>query len=306
MADGKPDGDSIGSTTAFLCWLEREGVDAVGFSIEPIPSSLRFLDGVERMTSDPAIFSEPFDLVCTFDASDPTRCGITTLGPNLPDRADGTRPPIIVFDHHVTNPRYGTVNLVQTDACATCDVLVRFFEELGERLDHRMATSLLTGLCTDTSTFLNSGTTARGLESAAACIASGARFHDIQRHLVKNLTTERLRLWGLALARLHHDPSKDLATTYFLREDIRTPADEEAVEGMSNFLNAVCGSSGTFLVLRELENGFVKGSFRSVNRDVAALAKQLGGGGHKKAAGFKIPGKIQVIEGRPTVLPPEN
>jgi phosphoesterase RecJ-like protein len=68
------------------------------------------------------------------------------------------------------------------------------------------------------------------------------------------------------------------------------------------FLNAVTGKTDTILVLRELPNGEIKGSFRSVKRDIAKLAKLLGGGGHKKAAGFTVKGRIEVTNQGPKII----
>ena len=113
---------------------------------------------------------------------------------------------------------------------------------------------------------------------------------------------EGLKLWGLALARLEHRPEYDLVTTYFKAEDLTAPGANEAVDGMSNFLQAVCGGCDTVLVLKETEEGQVKGSLRSINRDISKVAKLLGGGGHKKASGFMVQGKLKVENGKVRVV----
>ncbi len=298
VSDAMPDGDSIGSTTAALSWLLREGKSVEAFSIKPLPSYLRFLDNAHLITSDPAVFQKPFQLVMTFDASDPKRCGLTDGLLQMP-----LRPQVAVFDHHATNARFGDLNAVVTDACSTAELVYRFFEEQGVRIDDKMATSLLTGITTDTSSFTNGGTTTKGMEAAGALVASGARQGDILRHIIKNQSVPGLKGWGLALSRLQHHPSLDLVTTYFLQEDLKIAGvTEEAIEGVSNFLNAVCGGADTILVLKELPNGKIKGSMRSVSRDISKVAKLLGGGGHKKAAGFTVDGTMVVENGRVRVV----
>lgn len=297
VSDGKPDGDSIGSTTAMLNWLLREGKDVEAFSIEKIPSSLLFLDNVHRITNDADLFTKHFDLVITFDASDPARSGITANLPRLP------KPPhVVVFDHHVTNPLYGDTNVVLTDACSTCEIVYRFFDEHGVHIDDRMATSLLTGITTDTSSFSNPATNFAGMEAASKLFQAGARHTDVVKHLVKNKSVDGLKLWGLALSRLTHDKERDMATTYFLREDLKSPGAEEAVEGLSNFLQFVCGDCDATFVLREREDGTVRGSLRSVSRDISKIAQQYGGGGHKKAAGFTTKGRIEVTPEGPKIV----
>ncbi len=291
VADGKPDGDSIGSSTAMYTWLKREGKPVSIFCAASLPSTLLYLDGAHDVTNDPNIFTQPFDLVITFDASDIRHAGIENLLPKLPIPYQ-----LVVIDHHATNTRYGHLNAIWTDACSTAELVYQFFMLMGIHMDSPMATSLLTGILTDTSCFSNAGTTSQGMEAAGHLCALGARHPEILRQLVQNKSMPTLKLWGLALSRLHYNETLNLTSTYFLLDDLKEipDADEEAMEGLSNFLNAVCGGSETILVLREMANRTVKGSFRSIRRDISKVAKLLGGGGHKKAAGFTVPGRIVV------------
>lgn len=300
VADGKPDGDSIGSSTAMYTWLKREGKPVEIFCANPIPSTLLYLDGAHDVTNDPGVFKQPFDLIITFDASDVRHAGIENLLPQLPLPYQ-----LVVIDHHATNTRYGHLNAIWTDACSTAELVYQFFTLLGIEIDSKMATSLLTGILTDTSCFSNAGTTAPGMEAAGHLCALGARQPEILRQLVQNKSMPTLKLWGLALSRLHYNEELDLTSTYFLQEDLRTvpDADEESMEGLSNFLNATCGNSDAMLVLREMPHRMIKGSLRSVKRDISKLAKLLGGGGHKKAAGFTVAGRIAVdVHGKPSIV----
>lgn len=298
VSDGKPDGDSVGSSSAIWNWLRREEKDVTLFCPTEIQSMFHFIDGYAEFEHDSAVLEEDFDLVLAFDASDLEHGGNEILTAKL------KKPYTLVsVDHHATNPRFGDLNLVFTDACSTCEVVFDFFEANRVPIDDKMATSLLTGLCTDTSNFSNAGTNARGMEAAAALCAAGARHTDILRNLVQNKTVSALKLWGLALERLSFRPEYDLAVTYFLASDLQgLPEGGDAIEGVANFLNATCGNCDTILVLKEKEDGFVKGSFRSVNRDISKVAKLLGGGGHKKAAGFAVPGRIKMKDGRPEIV----
>jgi phosphoesterase RecJ-like protein len=88
-----------------------------------------------------------------------------------------------------------------------------------------------------------------------------------------------------------------VVSTYLLQKDTEH-VPNDVIEGVSNFLSAVNADTDTVLFLRELPGGKVKGSFRSVSRDVSAIAKLIGGGGHKKAAGFTVEGRIEeTVEG---------
>jgi phosphoesterase RecJ-like protein len=298
VSDGRPDGDSIGSTSAFLNWLLREGKEAQAFCREPLPTNLLNLDSAHLFTNDPALFDQAYDLILTFDAGDLSHCGISDLLPKVP--AGYT---LVMFDHHATNTKFGHINILLTDACSTCEVLFRFFEAERIPLDAKMATSLLTGLNTDTGSFSNGGTTVLGMEAAGKCIAAGARVADILKAHVRNKSVDGLKLWGLALSRLRHNPAYDLVTTYFLLEDLQAPGADEAIEGVSNFLNGVCGNAETIMTLREIPGGKIKGSLRSIRRDISKLAQTLGGGGHKKASGFTVYGKIDETADGPRIIP---
>ncbi|MEI7512523.1 MAG: DHH family phosphoesterase [Candidatus Uhrbacteria bacterium] len=298
IGDGKPDGDSMGSSTALYSWLKSEEKEVKLFMSVSSPKNFLFLDHVHEFTQDPLVFDEPWDAVVSLDASAPGAGGFEDLQPRLkPGHV------FINLDHHVTNTKFGHINVVMTDACSTCEVVYRFFEDNNIPLNDKMATSLLTGLCTDTSHFTNSGTNVKGIEAAGACTAAGARHADILRHLIINKSVAGLRLWGLALSRLQYDPKLDLTVTYLLQKDLDgLPGADESVEGVSNFLNAVCSESDTIMVLREKSDGTVKGSIRSLTKDISVLAQSFGGGGHKKAAGFSQKGHIVIMNNLPVIV----
>ncbi|MCK9361325.1 DHH family phosphoesterase [Patescibacteria group bacterium] len=298
IGDGKPDGDSMGASTALYNWLKREGKNAALFMSVATPKNFLFLDGVRDFTIDPAVFDENYDVVVSLDASDTGAGGFKDLMPCL---KSGHL--FVNVDHHVTNTKFGHLNIVITDASSTCEIVYRFFETNRIPLDDRMATSIMTGLLTDTSHFSNPATNPKAMAAAGACAAAGARHTDILKHLVKNKSVASLRLWGLALARLQFDPEFDMTMTYFKASDLEgIPGADESVQGISNFLNAVGADSDAFMVLRETSEGTVKGSIRSISRDISKLAQALGGGGHKKAAGFMIKGRIEEKGGRARIV----
>ena len=101
-----------------------------------------------------------------------------------------------------------------------------------------------------------------------------------------------LKLWGRALDRLTRHANGVVSTVITQADLVECAATEEDTEGISNFLNALQDAK-VIMVLKE-QDGQVKGSLRTTEADVdvAAMAKQFGGGGHKKAAGFSVPGHL--------------
>lgn len=290
VSDGRPDGDSLGSTTATFQWLERDypNIHLEAFCQERTPVSLLCLNAILHIKNDPRVFDEPWDLIILHDAGDLAHAGIKDHLPNTP-----TGYTLVDIDHHATNTRYGRLNIVQTDASATTQVLYRCFKENGIRLNPNIASSLLAGLLTDTSAFGNSGTTADSLAMASDLLRQGARYQEIMQSTLSRQSVESFHLWGKALARLKKDTALDMATTYFFAEDYAAVKDEEATNGLSNMLNATCGDAETVMVLKETSDGLIKGSVRSTKRDISKFCQALGGGGHKKAAGFAILGALR-------------
>jgi phosphoesterase RecJ-like protein len=244
---------------------------------------------VEEVTTEPAVFSDPdVDMICVFDAGDLKYAGIDEFVEGM-----GERPYIANFDHHVTNDFFGDENLVIIGASSTAEVVHGFFRTNGESPTREMSVCLMTGLLTDTSNFSNPATTVGSLEAASDLLLRGADINDITRRLMKDKPLMALKVWGLALERLKWHPDEKLATTALFRKDFEEhEVDDEHLEGLSNFLNHLL-TAEVVLVLKETTNGRVKGSYRSANDiDVAEMAKQYGGGGHKKAAGFAVEGEI--------------
>jgi bifunctional oligoribonuclease and PAP phosphatase NrnA len=295
VAHKKPDGDTIGASSAFLNWCLREGKEVNIFCRDLPPETFKYLDNIHRYTNDPAVFDAAYDLVIVFDSGDLAYCGVDQYIPRIPGEYL-----LVNIDHHNTNMRYATLNIVETHSSSTAEVIHRMWEALGVEVDHKMATCLLTGMCTDTGNFSNAATQPVVMEAAGSLIASGARFQDILKHVWHNQKIDGLRVWGTMLRRLRHHPEQGAVTTFVRHSEL--PESAEVTEGMSNFLNAVTKDAEVILVLRELPTGEVKGSFRSLTRDVSAVAKLMGGGGHKKAAGFTLQGHIEETEQGPVVV----
>lgn len=289
VAHRKPDGDTLGAMMAVYNFLRDAGREAVAFCVDRPAEAYGYFPRVAEVVTDPDVFAdEAVDMVCVFDAGDLKYAGVDQFVAAMP-----RRPFIANFDHHVTNELFGDQNLVVTDASSTAEVVHCFFEANGVEPSREMSVCLMTGLLTDTSNFSNPATTVRSLRAASDLLLRGASIRDITRRLMRNKPVAALRLWGAALERLKWEPATKTATTALFLADFETNrVDEEYVEGLSNFLNHLLEAE-VVLVLRETPDGGVKGSYRaSGGVDVAEMARRMGGGGHKKAAGFSVRGRI--------------
>ncbi len=290
-----PDGDTLGAATAFVHYLRASGVAATLWCKTGVSNALAFLPHADEVRSDPALWVEhQFDTVCIFDSGDPIFAGAQECIDAL-----AAKPLIINFDHHFTNTHFGAYNFLQLDAASTTQVLFNYFNFVGVDIDPSIATSLLTGLMTDTGNFSNPATSESALHVGGELMRLGGNYAAILNYTYRNKSPDTLRLWGVALSRLTIKKDLDLAYTVLTRDDItRLKVADGDVEGVANFLNSI-GETKISLVLKETQDGMVKGSLRTTHNDVdvSAIAATFGGGGHKKAAGFAVRGRLVEHDG---------
>ncbi len=281
----KPDGDALGAATAFAEWLESLGKEYIIFCATDFSTRLSYLPHTDKLTSDTRVWQKPIDTIVVFDSGDLVYAGVAEYIAKL-----SRRPIIINIDHHITNEKYGDYNLLLTGASSTSEILYHFFTITHVPINISMATSLLTGIITDTDTFTNAATSARAIHAAGELIAVGGNFDVIKNHIYKSTPLRAFELWGRIFSRLSKHEKLNLVYTYLTHKDlIEFGLTESDVEGMTNFLNSISdGHAG--MILKELPDGKTKGSFRTTRDDVdvAKMAKHFGGGGHKKAAGFTV------------------
>lgn len=293
VAHQKPDGDTSGSALAMAHYLDSSHVPYTPFCVDEIAPHLRYLPKAHEITNDPERWrASQANVVVVFDASDLAYAGISEYVSQL------THPfTLINIDHHATNRLFGHINLVRTDASSTCEVVHDLLDS-NRALDKNIATCLLTGLVTDTGSFSNLATTSRAIQAASQLLLTGVDYRQIQESTMRSKSIGSLKLWGRAFERLRIDPESQIAITAITLQDLQEfGLGAESVEGLSNFLNGVHGVRA-LLVLSERAGGIIKGSLRTMDActDVSKLAMLMGGGGHKKAAGFTLPGKLEMTD----------
>lgn len=314
----RPDPDTMGSAAAMAEFLRGHGVPFQYFCATPFPAeaALFGIDTANLITHNSSLITQ-FDVVCAFDAGDLEHAGLAPplnlpLGkgekkedvpPPYKGGAQGGSPCLIVFDHHSTNAHFGNLNAVDPNAAATTEIVYDFFQKVGFPVSARAATYLLAGLLTDTDYFLNPGTTASSLKISGELIARGVSLTQLRSLLFERRGLSALKLMGEALTRLKQHPRLGIAVTYVTAEDLQKHnLGFEDLEGISNLLNSIGDARATLLL--KAQDGLVRGSLRTTRQgvDVGRLAAALGGGGHKKAAGFSARGTLQVEGGRVRVL----
>lgn len=284
----KPDGDTLGANLGLLTYLETQNKNVVSFCLDSVPDNLQFLPNSHKLSTDHLAFNKKYDAVIILDSSNLEYAGVNQLISAL---QPGYK--LINIDHHLSNPQFGDINLVLDDASSTCEVVYRLLSDWQIDWDKDIATCLLTGIITDTNGFKNGATNYQALASASALINHGAKTQEIIKISLNKIDIDNLRLWGLALERLQKINKYNIIYTWLTQEDFKNcNTKESASEGLANFLH-ILKEGQIIMVLTEKDDGTVKGSLRTTSDiDLTKLAALFGGGGHKKAAGFSLPGKL--------------
>lgn len=286
LTHANPDADAVAAALGTRTLVRSLGIEPalVASGDAALPANLEFLTGALELkqTDDDAVSTS--DLLILVDCSDPSRLG--PLYYRLTTEFERTRA-IINVDHHVTNHRFGTMNLVVPESASTAEIIVGLFDELGVEIEPDSATTLLAGIYGDTLGLRTPSTTPSSLRTAAELIEAGADLDSIIDALFRLKPYSTICLWGEALQRTQWRAG--LIWTQIDAEMLaRSGADRTEAEGIVNFLAGTIGARASALLYRE--NWGWRVSMRSIadDVDVAKLLGLFGGGGHPRAAGARL------------------
>lgn len=290
------DGDALGATAALSLALRRLGKEARTFSREAPPEVFGTLlpPGLIEVVSDEG---EPraADAYVLLDTSDPERAGASRRVFERPGGGKG--PPRICLDHHVPGPsaRFDLA-LVVPEAPSTSNLVLALIDELGVPLDPELARFVWIGIATDTGWFRFSNTDAWALEDAARLVGFGVDTEAIYQRIYADLTVARARVLGYVLSGLRSEFGGRFAWSVlprarYVEEGLRVPD----LDGIVDYLKWVRGAEVVAFVV-ELEGGLHKVSLRATGGiDVGPVAREFGGGGHERAAGYRYRGTPEEV-----------
>ena len=283
-----PDGDALGSMLALFQVLNHAEKSVTPACLDSTPSCYKFLPKNEQIVNE--FEASDFDLVIVLDCGDIHQTGFHDSKPQL---FDGSRK-LVKIDHHAIAEKFGDVQLVSSYFCATSSILTHLFDKfLGVPISPDIATCLLTGISTDTGSFKHSNTKPQTLRLAAQLLRKGANNSAITKNIYQDTPLPALKLWGNILQSLRQTKEGVTLAVAQQKDFESTKAKNEDLAGVVDYVNAV--PDAKFSILLSERNGLVKASLRTQHpdTDVAKIAQTFGGGGHVKAAGFAIPGKLE-------------
>jgi phosphoesterase RecJ-like protein len=279
-----PDGDALGSLLATHNALRALGKDSVMFLAAkefPLAVEYRFLPLEEVFHEPPADMADR--TVIFLDCGNIDRMPVAFL------KDEGEK--VLNIDHHHDNTRFGTVNLVDVEASSTAEIVFDLVARLGVELTPEIATALYVGLVTDTGKFMYENTDSRSHLMAATLVDAGVNVNEIYRRLYEHAPLEKLKLIARALEKIELHDDGSIAITYISKPDYDvTGGSEVLTEGIIDYLRTIDGTLVAAVVRDQAEKGRAKRkvSLRSTDGrvDVSAIAREQGGGGHQRAAGF--------------------
>jgi phosphoesterase RecJ-like protein len=287
-----PDGDAIGSLLALGLVLERKGKAIALVNEDPIPAIYRFLPEVGRIERH-VPRQTVFDTAVVLDCASLQRTG------SVAEAIEGI-PAVVNIDHHVTNIGFGTCQLVDPRACATAEIVYRLIAKMAAPIDKAVATSIYTGIFTDTGSFRFSNT---NLEAFAICqkmVALGVDPYQVAKHVYGTYSLGRIKLLNMALDSIELAANGKMTIMTLSQEMLReTHTQPEDGDGLINYARRIEDVKVAALI-QELNNGQADRYHVSLRSDgsidVSQIALARGGGGHATAAGFSASGPLATIK----------
>lgn len=289
-AHTSPDGDAIGSGLALASIIRRQWplkrvtnllADAHG----EVPRIYQFLPGVKQYVTADAYKDTP-DLFICVDLSSP--CRLAEAEAILVRSSTKA-----VFDHHPASDSFWDAGLVRTSAAAAGVIITEFALHLGVRLTKDEAQCLFCALVTDTGRFQYQNADNEAFEIAGLLVEAGASPAEVALHVYQSDRLAYMHLAAKVMGRIRTFGGGRVAYSYVTTADFASsgvPVSE--MDGLVDIVRCVDGAE-VALFLKEVKSGVVRGNLRSKSDlDISGIARAMGGGGHKAAAGFTVEGTV--------------
>jgi len=291
----RPDGDAIGCMKAFCEVAKNLGKSAQPILLSPPAQWYDFIfnkpvpvlgNDVKLEQLQNGSFGA-FDLIIVVDTNSYVQ--LTDFDKWLKQ----SKIPVLVIDHHITGDGFATVEVVDSTAAATGEIIFDLFKSAGWEITPAIAEALYIAISTDTGWFRFDNTDSRVMRNASSLIEMGASSSVVYHKLYQNHSPARLRLLARMLTNLEFYHDNKIAIQHIMRSDFdATGAKGSDTEEFVNECQRVSSVEAAALFV-ELKDGGFRCSLRSNGKvDVQKIASELGGGGHKMASGVNLKGTL--------------
>lgn len=288
MSHVRPDGDAIGSQIALGFSLMAMGKTVYLVNEDGVPESLEFLKGSEKVTTPP---ESPLDIqvAIALDTANKPRLGDGAL------HAASKAEIWLNIDHHISNPGYGEVNLIDATKPATGQIVYELIQAMNWPIPEETRDATYVAVSTDTGSFQYGSTTAKTYRLGAELIEQGLDVGKINAETYDSHPYRRLELMRALLNTLEISPDGRIAHWQLLQatcKELQLQPDDS--EGLIDLIRGVKGVR-VAVFFEELEGGRIRVSMRSKDKgvNVCDVAGKFGGGGHALAAGIRMAGPLE-------------
>ena len=279
----RPDGDSIGSALALALGLEGLGKTADVFGVDPHPRPFVSLPEIGKIKVTDRVEGS-YDGLLILECNDLNRSGLEGLDQYF----------VVNIDHHLDSDPFGDLNWVDSSAAAVGELIYYLLLAMNAPITPEIATNLYVAIFTDTGSFQHSNTSAQTFSIVADLVHRGARPSAVAQSIHMTQPQERIKLLGRLLNTLEIHPSGKISSIHLTQQMLEeTGASPNDIEGMVNYPLSINGVEMAAF-FRQEQGGSFRVSLRSKDlHDVSVVARLLGGGGHKNAAGLTVEGNLE-------------
>ncbi|MBU2540992.1 MAG: bifunctional oligoribonuclease/PAP phosphatase NrnA [Candidatus Omnitrophica bacterium] len=281
-----PEPDALGSELAFARLLKMFGKQVKIINNDKVPQRFKFMPGVNEV-SVTGTSKIDFDVSVVLDCSDLGRIG------KVRDFLHENKP-IVNIDHHISNTRFGRLNLIDTQASSACEIIYEIFKNFELKIDKQTAMNLYCGILTDTGSFRYSNAGSKSFKIASELVSLGLDVNEIYRKVYRIDDVESAKIIGrlLQCAKTAFDGKVvylAIPEDIYIEETLLKDLGEQAL----NTLRLIYGAKVFLLLRKSINNNYVRINLRSnCNVDVNKIASYFDGGGHARAASAKIEGNL--------------
>ena len=275
----KPDGDASGSAMAMAEMLAERGCSPVIYLDDNYEGSVEYFQNKDFLV-DQLVSS--YDVIICLDCAIDDRLGLPK-GTTLQD-IEAVK--VINIDHHVSNPEYGTTNLIDDQSSATCEMLTQLFRLKDVKVNLSCANNLLLGVMTDTGCYKFNNATSETFDCTGWLLEKGAEKSILVEKVYQSTPLKVMQVQSWAISNMV--VLENIKLAYIKVTDDVLENYDVRVEDLDSLVDVVREIEGIELVCRLSPDGDnVRFSLRSTNeeRPILPLAKLIGGGGHQLACG---------------------
>lgn len=279
------DADGIGAAYALALGLRSIGKNAIPVVNEAVPSKFGFMDEQKLfrplLGSSALKFNPETASYIVLDTHDRGFVGdpIETLISEAPR--------LLMIDHHELREPALPFQCIDPTASSSCEIVYYLLGLLGARITKDAAVSIFAGIVYDSGSFIYPKTTERTFACALDLVRKGVLPYEIHRLMFESASIGTLILQKDVLATLELTADNRIAIQSLSRRILLdSGADYEDAEDLINI--PLRGASVEVSVFfKENAEGKLRCSLRSKGAvNVAHIAQNFGGGGHKTASGF--------------------